>query len=552
MQRRNSGIRPAFRIYVVVLFGGVLLVVVPAGMVAAAAAPIETILWVVLLVAGNLLTLPMQAKINLDVSLGAPVTVAAAVVLPPPVAVLVNFLGFTNQREWRRGTSAWLILFNRSQIALSAGAAAVAADWLALGPVVNTLIAAVVYNVVNVTAVALDVRLRKTAELVKAAKSSAVPFPSFLLDFILVTLLAVLVVLAYEQVGPVAVLLLALPLWLGYSALRSARTAEDRAEQLADRVRELETLHGLGTELLGVRSPDAILGAGRVALLQALDTDDVVIAMDGEVPAQHTVVKIPGAEPAAIGFPAPLGEDAVAVADAIAGLLGMTLQRVRLEQELGEVERARTALSGQIIEEGTKERSRIALQIHDEVLPYLAAAEIQADNVRSALGGGDTGRADQLASATRVAVHDGIARLREVLEALRRQVIVPGGLHAALAEAIEELRLQQGVRGVLRAPEALPPLPLAVEILVVETVRGCLTNVARHAAADSVTVTVEAGEGSLTVEVCDDGHGFDPSQVPSGHHGLLLMAQRVELARGRFTVGSEPGVGTSVLVEVPL
>lgn len=185
------------------------------------------------------------------------------------------------------------------------------------------------------------------------------------------------------------------------------------------------------------------------------------------------------------------------------------------------------------------------------MLPFLAAAEIQADNVRSALTGGQAYRADQLAGATRDAVSSGTAQLREVLDALQRQIVVPGGLRDGLSEALDELRLMAGVQPTLEVPDPMPELPLAVEILILELVRGCLTNVARHAEAHHVLVRLTARDEVLEVLVCDDGKGFDPTAVPPGHHGLALMAQRIELARGRFIVDSAAGAGTSVLVEVP-
>lgn len=549
---RGSGFPPASRVFIVLL-AVVTAVFIPAGVVEAFRQPVDTLLWVAFLAAANLLVIPASPRWNIDASLGAPVSVAAAVLLPPPLALLVNFLGFTNEREWRKGTPIWAVLYNRTQMALSAGAAALAAWWQPSGSsIIATIVAVVVYTLVNTTAVSIQVLLVRRVQLAEAAKESAAPFPHFMLDFGLVTLLSVLIVIGHEQVGPLAVLLLALPLWLGYSALRSAREAEDRAEQLAARVRELETLHALGTELLTARDIDRVRLIAMGALRSALDTDMVDVSTNGEVRQGLVAVAVPGAEPFTIGAPPGLGEQARAGVEAIAGLLGNALQRVRLERELGEVERARTALSGQILEEGTRERSRIALQVHDEVLPYLAAAEIQADNVRSALGRANDDRADELAKATQQLVHDGIHRLREVIAALRRQIVTPGGLREALLGALEEVRLAAGVEGTLDAPDPLPPLPLAVEILVLETVRGCLANVANHAKADTVGVYVGVADGRIRLEIRDDGSGFDPTTVPPGHHGLGLMAQRVELARGTFQVESEQGAGTTVHVEVPV
>jgi len=242
----------------------------------------------------------------------------------------------------------------------------------------------------------------------------------------------------------------------------------------------------------------------------------------------------------------------VAAVEAVSGLLGMSLQRIELSEELAEVQRARVALSGQIIEEGTRERSRIALEIHDDVLPYLAAAEIQADNIRTSLRRQQVTRAEELATVTANTISGGIGRLRGVLAQLRSQIIVPGSLRQGLHEALHTLRLEHGVQGELLIADDLPPLPLAVEILVFETVKGCLANVTKHAQASRVTVSVERTHSGISATICDDGRGFDPTAVPEGSHGLSLMAQRLDLARGRFEVTSAVGEGTRVHVEVPL
>ncbi|MBA2509613.1 MAG: hypothetical protein H0V32_13100 [Nocardioidaceae bacterium] len=545
----------ATRAYVLLLVSGVLLLA-PTGLAMAAGRATEALLWVIFLAAVNLVAIPILPRVDVEASLGSPVTIASAVLFDPALAALLNVVGFTNEREFKHGTSVWAILFNRSQN----GLAAAAASWCAAlqpweqpwGLIAGTAIAAVVYNTINTVAVGVWVNLRGRAGLRGATRAVSNPFPRFAVDYGLVALLAVAIVLFYVEVAPWAVVLLIAPGYLGYSAMRSARVAQDRAEELAERVRDLETLNALSVQLLSARRAQDVTAIASGGLGRALETQDVEVSVEGKLSADLMVIKVPGAEPAAIGVPTDLPHRSLAVVEAAAALLGMALQRLELESEVAAGQRARVALSGQILEEGTRERSRIGLEIHDEVLPYLAAAEIQADNVRSALNGGDPDRAGRLVNATRDAVAGGVVRLREVLEALRRQVVVPGGLCQGLSETLHELRLTTGIEHKLVTPEPMPPLPLAVEIIVLELVRGCLTNVSRHAQASGIEVRIEIKPDVLVATVCDNGRGFDPASVPVGHHGLQLMAQRLELARGRFAVDSAQGAGTRVLMEVPL
>jgi signal transduction histidine kinase len=546
----------ASRIYAVLL-ALCALAFLPAALPAAAARPADALLWTVFIAAASLFAIPVLPSLDVDVS--APVSVSAAVVLSPPLALLVNVVGFTSRRELRRQTSVWPPIFNRAQVGLSAGAASWAAHWSAswalpspLELLIPTLIAVAVHNTLNTVAVAVWLWTRTGMRLQQAAARSQTPIPRFAVEYGLAALLALLIVITHQQVGPVALVLVALPLGLGHAALRTARIAEDRAEELAARVRELETLNATATRLLTARGADHAGTIALAALRTALDQDDVAVSLDGQVPAHLAPVKVPGAEPAVLGVPEGLPERSMAVVEAVAGLLGMTLQRQELELELQAVERARAALSGRILEEGNLERSRLAVNIHDEVLPYLAAGEIQADNMRSAMNGGDLVRADQIAAATRTAVHDGIKRLREVIEALRTQVLVPGGLIDGLRDSIADLRLRHGVEGALCVPDEVPEIPFALEILLLETVRGCLANIGLHAGAATCTVALSVTDRMIAVEVTDDGQGFDPTAVPEGHHGLALMAQRVEIARGRFLADSAHGRGSRIRVEVPL
>lgn len=542
---------PAFWIFTAAVLAVVSLWI-PEGFATALGTPIETVLWIAFISAAGIMTVPMLPRVQVDASLGAPVCVAAAVVLDPSFAALVALLGITSERELHRGVPLDSLVFNHAQMALSTGTAATVAAWAPIGFVPSTLAAVITFNMVNIVAITGSLWLRKRLDLQRAAKGAANPFPRFLVNFLFVSSLALLIVVAYESVGVWGVGLLAFPLWLGYSALSSARQSEDRAEELAMRVRELETLNRLSEQLVSVRRRYEVAETTVLALEEALGTEQVGVSFDGDIDPSLDVVKLRGSEPAAVGIPHDRTERSVEVVEAIAGLAGMALQRLHLEQELAENEKARARLSERILEEATHERSRIALEIHDDVLPYLAAAAIQADNVRTAIDSGDAARAHQLTDVVHNAAHDGIARLREVLDKLRHRILVPGELRDGLQAALDDLDLRHGVTGKLHAPDPLPGLPLAVEILVLETVRGCLANVARHAQAETLELTVDFADGTIQVEVQDDGRGFDPDAVDSGHHGLILMAQRVELARGRLHVDSAPGRGTTVRMEVPL
>lgn len=515
-----------------------------------AARPFETGVWLAALLIANGFQFSASGP-RLTVSLSAPVCVASAVVFPPPLAALLNAVALWAPRELRGEANPTMSAFNRGQIGVSAGAASLTAASAPGGLLVATVAAALAYTVVNTLLVAIGFALRGTEPPGPALRHAAVPFPRFTLDFVITSLLALVVVVAYEPLRYGAIALLALPLWLGWSAMRSAREAEDRAEELAGRVRELETLHDTARDLLAARTAEEVAEVGRRALQRALGHDQADVALDATGLGDRQLVPVHGAQPTAVVLPPEADDRSVAVAESVAGMVGLALVRQRLEQELAEVQRARAELAAQILEEGVRERSRLAVELHDDVLPQLSGAQMASDNARSALEAGLLDQADHLAANAADAVHGGIRRLREVLDAIQRQIIVPGGLYDGLRAALDELKLNSGADGYLEWDEGLPALPYAVEILLLETARGCLVNIANHAQAEQVRVAVTASDTNVALSICDDGVGFDPQAVDEGHHGLALMRQRVELARGSFTVTSSPGRGTQVRVEVP-
>jgi signal transduction histidine kinase len=94
-------------------------------------------------------------------------------------------------------------------------------------------------------------------------------------------------------------------------------------------------------------------------------------------------------------------------------------------------------------------------------------------------------------------------------------------------------------------------------IALFRVVQEAISNIAKHAEAETVLIQCGPVDGDLVIEIEDDGRGFDPAQVSvSGETarglGLLGMRERVELVGGRLTVDAAPGRGADVTVRVPL
>ena len=100
-------------------------------------------------------------------------------------------------------------------------------------------------------------------------------------------------------------------------------------------------------------------------------------------------------------------------------------------------------------------------------------------------------------------------------------------------------------------PDACLPLGPEVEAQLYRLGQEALANVVKHARATSAAVRIAATEETVSVEVSDDGRGFDPAAVGPEHFGLRSMRGRVADLGGRLEVTSAPGRGTVLRVEVP-
>jgi signal transduction histidine kinase len=127
------------------------------------------------------------------------------------------------------------------------------------------------------------------------------------------------------------------------------------------------------------------------------------------------------------------------------------------------------------------------------------------------------------------------------------------GLHAALGQLVGEWSARTNVHVDLQISdldnERLPP---DVETALFRIVQEALTNVARHARAQHVSVVVQRHEGNAIAVVEDDGVGWNPDRGANGRLGLVGMRERVTLAGGRLDIESAPGEGTTVIARVPL
>jgi two-component system NarL family sensor kinase len=239
-------------------------------------------------------------------------------------------------------------------------------------------------------------------------------------------------------------------------------------------------------------------------------------------------------------------------------LLGMQLPLAhRMVIQLRAAEREHELLVARALDASTEERRRIAGSLHDGIVQDVSASSLLVATVAEQVRGGVPPEsaddvADDLAQASR-ALRQSAGSLRSLLVEIYPPNLERAGLYSALADLGARLR-PRGIDVRVHVPPRLG-VPLETATLLFRTTQEALLNVAKHAGAEHVEVTVSKAPGQLVLEVVDDGRGFDlPATLAgprTGHLGLNVLADLAVAGDATLDVQTAPGAGTRLRLTVP-
>ncbi|MEV6301617.1 sensor histidine kinase [Actinoplanes sp. NPDC051861] len=223
----------------------------------------------------------------------------------------------------------------------------------------------------------------------------------------------------------------------------------------------------------------------------------------------------------------------------------------KLEAALKENAGLHAQLVSQAREAGVlDERQRMAGEIHDVLAQGLTGIVTQLEAAEA----NPVERDRHLAAAKRLA-RESLTEARRSVQALRPQHLDAARLPEALDEVVRGWAGLHGVRADLTTTGMARPLLPEIETTLLRTAQEALANVAKHAAAGRVGLTLSYMEDVVTLDVRDDGNGFDPEAerelTEEGGFGLRGMRERLGRIAGTLEVESEPGSGTAISACVP-
>jgi signal transduction histidine kinase len=225
----------------------------------------------------------------------------------------------------------------------------------------------------------------------------------------------------------------------------------------------------------------------------------------------------------------------------------------RLEATIAENEVLHRQLLAQARAAGVRdERRRMAREIHDTLAQGLTGIVTQlqaAEQAASRSSDGSTGWRHHVDAATRLA-RESLSEARRSVDALRPEPLDGCRLSEAVAGVAERWSAMNGIPAQVTTTGTARPIQPEAEFALLRAAQEALANVAKHARASRVGLTISYMENEVALDVRDDGVGFDPVVSDRGF-GLVAMRQRVAALSGRLQVESEPGGGTAISACVP-
>jgi signal transduction histidine kinase len=207
----------------------------------------------------------------------------------------------------------------------------------------------------------------------------------------------------------------------------------------------------------------------------------------------------------------------------------------------------------QVVKAQEEERQRVARELHDQAGQAITALQLGLSRLEAV---GPTPETQEQAASLRELALEAMQIVRNLALDLRPSALDELGLAVALKDYVETFATRTGVTARLDVTGKQQRLPAETEVTLFRIAQEGLTNVAKHARASLVTVTLAFNHAYLRLAIEDDGVGFDTRRALGAERprslGIIGMRERSHLLGGELHVGSRPHEGTRIVITVPL
>lgn len=236
--------------------------------------------------------------------------------------------------------------------------------------------------------------------------------------------------------------------------------------------------------------------------------------------------------------------------------IGISLENSHLYEMARQRERQIRQLSIDLVQVQEEERQRFSRELHDGLSQLLTTLKINTD-LALKTAAEDPQKAQKHLLEVIALAGEAQAEAKQIAYDLRPAILDDFGLRAAVNVHATTFERRTGIAVDLHMPIEEARFDSIVETTIYRIVQELLTNVAKHAHAERVTIQLLRRGDVLALAVADNGKGFDVTQTLTrqsdpAHYGLRNIRERVEFFQGMFRVESVPGQGTEIMIELPL
>lgn len=225
--------------------------------------------------------------------------------------------------------------------------------------------------------------------------------------------------------------------------------------------------------------------------------------------------------------------------------------RKRAEREVRESREQLRQLSAALQAVREEEKARIARELHDELGQALTGLKMDLAQLVTQLAPEQQGAIGQ-ANAMKTLIESTVASVRRIATELRPLMLDDLGLVATIEWLVSDFSRRTGIAVDLAMPGPELEVDAELSTALFRVLQESLTNVARHAGANRVRITLSGTESDVQLTVEDDGKGIGASLESAPRtFGLIGMRERARMLGGELAVHSNPGAGTSIVMIVP-
>jgi signal transduction histidine kinase len=233
-------------------------------------------------------------------------------------------------------------------------------------------------------------------------------------------------------------------------------------------------------------------------------------------------------------------------------------QSQQQQRLIGELEATRHALAAAERQAGImEERQRLAREIHDTIAQSFISITMHLEAAEAAFPGELSTLQRHLNQARRTA-RENLAEARRMLWALQPSALNRTSFVEVLTQLATRWTEESGAGTSMTTTGTVYPLRPEIEFTLLRAAQEALANARKYARASQVTLTLSYMDGTVALDVQDDGIGFDTAHLcvspvgqPAGGFGLKALRERVEQLGGMLSIESAPGEGTTIAVALP-